>query len=84
MLVKLDENLGRMHADLLSRMGHTADRVHDQGLSGASDEKVWQKVNAEQRSLLRSTSTSPMSASTRSDHIPAFSCCDRAIGAARQ
>lgn len=52
MLVKLDENLGKSHADLLNRAGHAADRVYDQGLSGASDDDVWQRVTAEQRLLV--------------------------------
>lgn len=47
--VKLDENLGRAHVALLSKNGHQADRVHDQGLSGASDAQVWERVCAEKR-----------------------------------
>ena len=49
MLLKLDENLGRSHVELLRRAGYQADRVHDQGLSGASDATVWERVCAEGR-----------------------------------
>ena len=49
MRVKLDENLGRSHVLLLLEFGHEADRVHDQGLSGATDAVVWERVCAEKR-----------------------------------
>lgn len=52
LLVKLDENLSRSHAELLRRCGYDADRVHDQGLSGASDLAVWDRVVAEGRFLI--------------------------------
>ena len=42
--VKLDENLGRTHVDILRKAGYEADRVHDQGLSGAADARVWEHV----------------------------------------
>lgn len=44
--VKLDENLGRLHVEILHRAGYSADRVYDQGLSGATDPAVWQHVTA--------------------------------------
>ncbi len=47
--VKLDENLGTSHVALLLRHGYLADRVHDEGLSGAADSEVWQQVQAERR-----------------------------------
>jgi predicted nuclease of predicted toxin-antitoxin system len=47
--VKLDENLGRSHADLLRHAGYLADRVTDQGMSGAADPDVWQHVIAADR-----------------------------------
>lgn len=47
--VKLDENLGRSAVELLRDAGYVVDRVHDQGLSGAPDEVVWQRVCAEHR-----------------------------------
>ena len=52
LLVKLDENLGRAHARLLRDRGYDADRVYDQGFSGASDAVVWQRVTAEGRFLI--------------------------------
>ena len=52
LLVKLDENLSRSHAEFLQRCGYEADRVHDQGLSGASDVAVWDRVVAEGRFLI--------------------------------
>ena len=45
--VKLDENLARAHVDRLRQAGYDADRVHDEGLSGAADERVWERVCAE-------------------------------------
>lgn len=47
--VKLDENLARAHVDRLRQAGYDADRVHDEGLSGAADERVWERVCAEGR-----------------------------------
>lgn len=47
--VKLDENLGRSHVELVRRAGYAADRVPDEGISGASDEVVWQRVCADGR-----------------------------------
>jgi hypothetical protein len=57
-LVKLDENLSNLHVSFLRERGYEADRVHDQGLSGASDEAVWSRVVAEGRFLITSISTS--------------------------
>ena len=50
--VKLDENLGRSHMAFLNDQGYEADRVHDQGLSGAKDETVWERGVAEGRFLI--------------------------------
>ena len=47
--VKLDENLSLAHVDLLRHAGYDADRVDQQGLSGATDEQVWGRVCAEDR-----------------------------------
>ncbi|MDB9538322.1 DUF5615 family PIN-like protein [Anabaenopsis arnoldii] len=49
MLVKLDENMAQSHVDFLHKSGYSADRVTDEGLSGAKDEVVWQQVCAEER-----------------------------------
>ena len=51
-IVKLDENLGQTHVHFLKKLGYQADRVHDEGLSGAADETVWQRVVAEGRFLV--------------------------------
>jgi predicted nuclease of predicted toxin-antitoxin system len=48
-LVKLDENLGQSHAEMFRKAGHSVDRVTDEGLSGAVDPVVWQRVVAEGR-----------------------------------
>ena len=45
--VKLDENLGSSHAELLGKAGYSAERVTEEGLSGAEDRKVWDRVVAE-------------------------------------
>jgi predicted nuclease of predicted toxin-antitoxin system len=42
--VKLDENLGQSHAKLVRDAGHVAQRVTEQGLSGAKDPVLWQHV----------------------------------------
>jgi predicted nuclease of predicted toxin-antitoxin system len=47
--VKLDENLGRPHVELLRQAGLDADRVSDQGLSGATDKIKWERCCAEAR-----------------------------------
>jgi len=44
MKVKLDENLGQSHAKLVRDAGHVAQRVTEQGLSGAKDPVLWQHV----------------------------------------
>lgn len=47
--VKLDENLSLAHVNLLRQAGYDADRVNEQGLSGATDERVWERVCADDR-----------------------------------
>jgi predicted nuclease of predicted toxin-antitoxin system len=49
MKLKLDENLGISHLRFLRELGYPADRVHEEGLSGASDEAVWRRVCEEER-----------------------------------
>jgi len=49
MLLKLDENLGRSHVELLRNSAYEADRVYDEGLSGWKDSAVWQRVCDEGR-----------------------------------
>nr|WP_300420235.1 DUF5615 family PIN-like protein [Nostoc sp. S13] len=40
MTVKLDENMAQTHVEFLQQAGYNADRVTDEGLSGADDETV--------------------------------------------
>lgn len=47
--VKVDENLGLSHLELLRQSGHDAARVHEEGLSGAEDEELWHHVCNEAR-----------------------------------
>jgi len=47
--IKLDENLAELHAERLRRAGYSVDRVYDEGLSGATDERVWQRACSEGR-----------------------------------
>jgi Domain of unknown function (DUF5615) len=42
--VKLDENLARAHVALLRSAGYDADRLDDEGLSGAEDKLVWERA----------------------------------------
>ena len=49
MFLKLDENLGRSHVDILRNAGYETDRVHDQGMSGWADSTVWKRVCDEGR-----------------------------------
>lgn len=50
--VKLDENLGRTHTEILRNAGYEVDRVHDQGFSGAADAAVWEHVCSIDRFLV--------------------------------
>jgi predicted nuclease of predicted toxin-antitoxin system len=50
--IKLDENLGRPHVELLRRHGYEADRVFDQGLSGIEDPELWSHIRRENRFLI--------------------------------
>jgi predicted nuclease of predicted toxin-antitoxin system len=47
--VKLGENLSQTHVEFLQQAGYNAERVTDEGLSGADDNIVWQQVCAEGR-----------------------------------
>ena len=49
MEVKLDENLSRTHIDLLQRAGYNAERVHEEGMSGWDDPKIWEAVCKENK-----------------------------------
>ncbi len=49
MKIKLDENLPYSLARRLSELGHNADTVMDEGLSGATDPDVWAETQQEAR-----------------------------------
>ena len=51
-LLKLDENLAQPHMDFLNGVGYSAERVTEEGLSGADDAVVWQRAVAEGRFFL--------------------------------
>lgn len=52
MRLKLDENLGLRHAEMLRRAGHDVDTVHDESLSGAPDEAVLAAAREADRALV--------------------------------
>jgi predicted nuclease of predicted toxin-antitoxin system len=49
---KVDENLPREVSDLLSRAGHDAISVGEQGLSGSDDARIYQRCQDEERALI--------------------------------
>jgi len=49
MQLKLDENLGLASVRALQQFGYDCERVTDEGLSGATDQRVWEKAQAERR-----------------------------------
>lgn len=49
MKIKIDENLPFSLANELTRLGHQVDTVPEEGLSGATDEVVWQAAQKEER-----------------------------------
>ena len=52
MKIKLDENLPLRLATLLKELGHDVQTVHDEGLVGLSDAKIWEVVQTESRFLI--------------------------------
>lgn len=52
MKIKLDENMPVELGELLSKMGHSVDTVHDEGLRGHPDSDVWYAAQAEERFLI--------------------------------
>ena len=52
MKIKLDENLPASLVGILSRLGHDADTVVDEGLKGEPDEVVWPAAQKEGRFLV--------------------------------
>ena len=49
MNIKLDENLSISHVTLLKNIGHNAERVYDEGMSGWSDSKIWEAICKENK-----------------------------------
>jgi predicted nuclease of predicted toxin-antitoxin system len=49
MRIKLDENLPEASADILQKLGHDAETVHHEGLSGRDDDSVWAAAQGEAR-----------------------------------
>ena len=52
MLFKIDENLPIELAETLTKSGHDARTVHDQGLQGTGDRVLLEKCQNEQRTLV--------------------------------
>ena len=52
MRFKIDENLPREFGEELRIAGHEAHTVHDEGLSGADDGTIAEKICEEQRALI--------------------------------
>ncbi len=52
MKLKLDENLPSGLTNLLGRLGHDADTVHEENLTGHSDREVWEAAQKESRFLI--------------------------------
>jgi hypothetical protein len=50
--IKLDENIGRRGLELLMNAGHHVMTVRDQGLQGATDDRVFEARRAEGRVLI--------------------------------
>lgn len=52
MKIKLDENLPRVLAEILTDFGHDVDTVPQEGIAGADDETVWHEAQAANRFLI--------------------------------
>lgn len=52
MRIKVDENLSVVIARELRSLGHDAEHVRDEGLTGAPDPEVWAAAQREQRFLI--------------------------------
>jgi predicted nuclease of predicted toxin-antitoxin system len=50
--IKLDENLPARLVSALSALGHEADTVYQEGLSGCDDRTVWDAAQKEERFLI--------------------------------
>jgi predicted nuclease of predicted toxin-antitoxin system len=52
MKLKIDENLPEEAADLLRTAGHDAQSVHQEGIAGASDERIVDVLRSEHRAFI--------------------------------
>src|SRR5947209_18541556 len=52
MRIKLDENLGLDLVPTLEALGHDVEHVYGEGLSGHSDQEVWEAAQSEARFLV--------------------------------
>lgn len=52
MRIKLDENLPAVLAEALAELGHDADTVQDEDLSGRPDDEVWKATQRASRFLI--------------------------------
>lgn len=52
MKIKVDENIPLELAQLLTRLGHDADTIVDEGLAGTDDSMVWKAAQDSQRLLI--------------------------------
>lgn len=52
MKIKLDENLPFQLASLLKNLGHDADTVYEEQLTGHHDREIWEKAQKESRFLI--------------------------------
>ncbi len=52
MKIKIDENIPTRLVGILTQQGHDIHSVHQEGLSGRSDEDVWHSVQRESRFLI--------------------------------
>lgn len=52
MKFKLDENFGKRTQDVFRKAGHDVHTVHEEGLSGASDNKLYTTCQREKRCLI--------------------------------
>ncbi|MBF0415379.1 MAG: DUF5615 family PIN-like protein [Magnetococcales bacterium] len=52
MKIKLDENMPFRLTEWLRTLGHDADSVQEEGLAGASDAMIWERIQGEGRFLI--------------------------------
>ncbi len=52
MKVKIDENIPAKVARVLNQLGHETDTVHQEGLAGQNDERIWEAAQEAKRFLI--------------------------------